>query len=172
MENSQPDTARPPTNQSIYHGLFPFMLEIERHPFDRLGSLVAATGRAGGEMALAESAPRIEVQGLAQHSTFLSLYWCLVAQNIVARFKTKVLLYVAPDRYQTTACLSGSCSLAASNKRETPGVNGQVYGPERLHKPLTALFCNSFCPPSAVPVQPMSDTRLVREAPPCFGWLV
>jgi hypothetical protein len=59
--------------EKIVRQLADIMLEIERHPFDKLGSLVATTATAGGEanltsaMAAAES--QIEVQGLAQHST-------------------------------------------------------------------------------------------------------
>lgn len=49
------------------------MLEIERHPFDRLRSLVATTPMSRGEMALvAVAEPQMQVQGLAQHSTFQS----------------------------------------------------------------------------------------------------
>ncbi|KAI5857336.1 hypothetical protein GGS23DRAFT_607908 [Durotheca rogersii] len=60
--------------EKVVQQLADIMLEIERHPFDRLGSLVATTAMSGGEIALAAAAaePQIQVQGLAQHSTFRS----------------------------------------------------------------------------------------------------
>lgn len=53
--------------EKVVRQLADIMIEIERHPFDRLGSLVATTAMSGGEMTPAE--PQIQVQGLAQHST-------------------------------------------------------------------------------------------------------
>lgn len=61
--------------EKVVRQLADIMLEIERHPFDRLGSLVAATTVSGGEMvpaAAAAAEPQIQVRGLAQHSTFRS----------------------------------------------------------------------------------------------------
>lgn len=51
----------------IVRQLADVMLEMERHPFDRFGSLVGTPPVSGGEVA---SAAEIQVQGLAQHSTF------------------------------------------------------------------------------------------------------
>ncbi|UNI18128.1 hypothetical protein JDV02_004418 [Purpureocillium takamizusanense] len=50
--------------EKVVRQLADIMLEIERHPFDRLGSLVAP--------AVAATVPQIQVQSLAQHSTFQS----------------------------------------------------------------------------------------------------
>lgn len=58
--------------EKVVRQLVDIMLEIERHPFDRLGSLVATTAMSGGETASAAAEPLIQVQGLAQHSTFRS----------------------------------------------------------------------------------------------------
>ncbi|KAI0526280.1 hypothetical protein F5B22DRAFT_655497 [Xylaria bambusicola] len=60
--------------EKVVRQLADIMLEIERHPFDRLGSLVATTAMSEGEMAppAAAAEPQIQVQGLAQHSTFRS----------------------------------------------------------------------------------------------------
>lgn len=49
--------------EKVVRQLADIMLEIERYPFDRLGSLVATTPTAE---------PQIQVQGLARHSTFRS----------------------------------------------------------------------------------------------------
>ncbi|KAK3690233.1 hypothetical protein B0T22DRAFT_463215 [Podospora appendiculata] len=59
--------------EKVVRQLVDIMLEIERHPFDRLGSLMATTAMSRGEMALAAAAVEpLQVQGLAQHSTFRS----------------------------------------------------------------------------------------------------
>lgn len=58
--------------EKVVRQLADIMLEIERHPFDGLGSLVATTSMSGGESAAAAAEPQIQVQGLAQHSTFRS----------------------------------------------------------------------------------------------------
>ncbi|KAG5970789.1 hypothetical protein E4U13_005213 [Claviceps humidiphila] len=49
------------------------MLEIERHPFDQLGSLIATTGCSSGEATQeAEIESQIQVGALTEHSTFRS----------------------------------------------------------------------------------------------------
>ncbi|KAI0385191.1 hypothetical protein F5Y04DRAFT_207122 [Hypomontagnella monticulosa] len=60
--------------EKVVRQLADIMLEIEKHPFDRLGSLAATTAISGGEMAppVAATETQIQVQGLAQHSTFRS----------------------------------------------------------------------------------------------------
>ncbi|KAI0531620.1 hypothetical protein GGR58DRAFT_518391 [Xylaria digitata] len=58
--------------EKVVRQLADIMLEIERHPFDRLGSLVATTAMSGGKMAAAAAELQIQVQGLAKHSTFRS----------------------------------------------------------------------------------------------------
>ncbi|EFY91710.1 hypothetical protein MAC_02300 [Metarhizium acridum CQMa 102] len=55
--------------EKVVRQLADILLEIERHPFDRFGSLVATSAMSGGEVA---SPAEIQVRGLAQHSTF----WC------------------------------------------------------------------------------------------------
>lgn len=57
--------------EKVVRQLADIMLEIERHPFDRLGSLVATTTTSGGGMAPPPES-KMRVQGLAQHSTFRS----------------------------------------------------------------------------------------------------
>ncbi|KAK4164677.1 hypothetical protein QBC43DRAFT_334221 [Cladorrhinum sp. PSN259] len=60
--------------EKVVRQLADIILEIERHHFDRLGSLVETTAMSEGRMAPAAAAaePQIQVQGLAQHSTFRS----------------------------------------------------------------------------------------------------
>ncbi|KAK0610583.1 hypothetical protein B0T17DRAFT_565496 [Bombardia bombarda] len=59
--------------EKVVRQLADIMLEIERHPFDRLGSLTPMTAVSRAEMGMvAEADPHIEVQSLAQHSTFRS----------------------------------------------------------------------------------------------------
>lgn len=59
--------------EKVMRQLADILLEIERHPFDRLGSHVATTAMSGGEiaplLAAAAAVPQIQVRGLAQHST-------------------------------------------------------------------------------------------------------
>lgn len=57
--------------ERIVRQLADIMLEIERHPFDQLGSLIATMVTGSGEAtpgAAAES--QIQVDGLAKHTTF------------------------------------------------------------------------------------------------------
>lgn len=58
--------------EQVIRQLTDIMLEIKRHPFDRLGLLMATSAISGGEMASAAAEPQIKVQGLAQYSTFRS----------------------------------------------------------------------------------------------------
>lgn len=59
--------------EKVVRQLADIMLEIERHPFDRLGSLISITAMSGDEMVSAAAAePQIQVQALAKHSTFRS----------------------------------------------------------------------------------------------------
>ncbi|KAL1851053.1 hypothetical protein Daus18300_012662 [Diaporthe australafricana] len=61
--------------EKVVRQLADIMLEIERHPFSRLGSLLMMKAPSGDAMtptAMATEEPLIEVLGLARHSTFRS----------------------------------------------------------------------------------------------------
>ncbi|KAI0884291.1 uncharacterized protein GGS22DRAFT_165294 [Annulohypoxylon maeteangense] len=56
--------------EKVVRQLADIMLEIERHPFDKLGSLIGTTAMPGGEKLMPRATDRqILVQGLAKHST-------------------------------------------------------------------------------------------------------
>ncbi|KAJ6789214.1 hypothetical protein PWT90_10435 [Aphanocladium album] len=64
-------TATAPQKTKVVNQLADILLEIEKHPFDKLGSLIdetALTGRAQPEAATAE--PSLQIHGHAQHFTF------------------------------------------------------------------------------------------------------
>ncbi|KAG8427467.1 hypothetical protein J3459_006645 [Metarhizium acridum] len=67
--------------EKVVRQLADILLEIERHPFDRFGSLVATSAMSGGEVA---SPAEIQVRGLAQHSTF----WCGVDDGPPGPFRS------------------------------------------------------------------------------------
>jgi aminoglycoside phosphotransferase (APT) family kinase protein len=59
--------------EKIVRQLADIMLEMERHPFDQLGSLIATAGMWSGEAAPGTAVQsQIQVDGLAEHSTFRS----------------------------------------------------------------------------------------------------
>ncbi|GAB0139166.1 hypothetical protein EsDP_00007379 [Epichloe bromicola] len=59
--------------EKIVRQLADIMLEMERHPFNQLGSLIATTATWNGEATPgAAAASQIQVDGLAEHSTFRS----------------------------------------------------------------------------------------------------
>lgn len=62
--------ATTPQRQKIVQQLAEILLEIEKYPFDKLGSLVLTTNTAVGNASPREAQTR--VQGLAEHSTFRS----------------------------------------------------------------------------------------------------
>ncbi|XWX00306.1 hypothetical protein V2A60_008326 [Cordyceps javanica] len=57
--------------EKVVQQLADIMLELEKHPFDQLGSLITTAGPMGGEAMLGPAVKSpIRVHGLAQHSTF------------------------------------------------------------------------------------------------------